>query len=161
MPELLPEVEQVPGGLYFMPDQTAQILAAEAGAAIERQIETAVANVKAGVYRCPWGCGTPGFTAEQWKTEAGFRKHLESCRERPTVESIREAQHVPKPPVVTTDAEWERRHAGQDFAASTEIGLEALTCIGCGEGLEYEVCDGLGNYFCPHCRDCVATGKGI
>ena len=45
---------------------------------------------------------------------------------------------------------------GQD-----EIGLEALTCIVCGEELEYEVCDGVGNYFCPYCRDCAQTGKGI
>lgn len=117
-PELLPEAAQVPGGFYFLPDQTAQILAAEAAAAIERQIETAVANVKGGVYRCPWGCGTPGFPAPKWKTEAGFRKHLATCRERPTVESIREEQQAPPVQVETTDIDWERRHAGQDWGAT-------------------------------------------
>ena len=117
---MLPESEQVPGGLYFLPDQTAQILAAEAAAAIERQIEAAVANVKAGVYRCPWDCGAPGFPAPKWRTEAGFRKHLATCRERPTPESIRAAQQAPPKPVETTDADWERRHAGKDWAASTE-----------------------------------------
>jgi hypothetical protein len=58
-----------------------------------------------------------------------------------------------------SDRDWERRHAGQDFSA---VGLEALTCIVCGESLEYEVGgDGIGGYFCPHCRECVATGKGV
>ena len=115
---MLPEADQVPGGLYFLPDQTAVILAAEASAAIERQIEEAVAKPHAGVYRCPWDCGTPGYPAPKWKTEAGFRKHLESCRERPTVESIREAQQAPPAPLPTTDADWERRHAGQDWSAT-------------------------------------------
>lgn len=114
----LPESEQVSGGLYFLPDQLGQIMAAEAVAAIERQIEEAVANVKGGVYRCPWGCGSPGFPAPKWKTEAGFRKHLATCRERPTPESIREEQQAPPAPVETTDAEWDRRHAGQDWSAT-------------------------------------------
>ena len=117
-PELLPEVQQVLGGLYFLPDQLGQIMAAEAAAAIERQIEQAVANVKSGVYRCPWGCGAPGFPAPKWKTEAGFRKHLAVCRERPTIESIRESQNAPRPPVETTDADWDRRHAGQNWSAT-------------------------------------------
>jgi len=117
-PELLPESEQVPGGLYFMPDQTAQILAAEAGAAIERQIEEAVAKPRAGVWHCPWDCGAPGFPAPKWRTEAGFRKHLATCRERPTIESIREAQTKPKPAPETSDADWDRRHAGQDWSAT-------------------------------------------
>jgi formamidopyrimidine-DNA glycosylase len=44
---------------------------------------------------------------------------------------------------------------GQD-----ETGLEALTCMVCGEDLEYEVTDGVGNYYCPHCRHCAETGEG-
>ena len=117
-PELLPEPEQVPGGFADLPDMAAQILAAEAEAAIEAQIERAVANVKAGVYRCPWSCGTPGYPAPKWRTEAGFRKHLAGCRNRPTPESIREEQNAPPKPVETTDADWDRRHAGQDWSAT-------------------------------------------
>ena len=117
-PELLPEAAQIPGGLYFMPDQTAQILAAEADAAIDRQIEEAVAKPRAGVYRCPWDCGTPGYPAPKWRTEAGFRKHLAGCRNRPTPESIRAEQNAPSKPVETTDADWDRRHAGQDWSAT-------------------------------------------
>ena len=45
---------------------------------------------------------------------------------------------------------------GQD-----EIGLEALTCLVCGEDLEYEFSHGIGGYFCPHCRYCAETGTGI
>jgi len=118
MTGLLPETEQVPGGFYFLPDQTAEILANEAAAAIEAQIEKAVANVKAGVYRCPWGCGTPGWPAPKWRTEAGFRKHLAACSMRPKPEDL--ATPTKPAPIETSDAARERRHAGQDWAASIE-----------------------------------------
>ena len=120
MTGLLPESEQVPGGLYFLPDRTAEILANEAVAAIEAQIEKAVANVKAGVYRCPWGCGTPGYPAPKWKTEAGFRGHLAKCPMRPKPEDLATPAKSAPVAVVTSDADWDRRHAGQDWAASAE-----------------------------------------
>jgi hypothetical protein len=41
------------------------------------------------------------------------------------------------------------------------VGLDALTCLVCGDDLEYEVVEGVGGYFCPHCRDCAETGKGV
>ena len=107
----------VPGGFADMPDQTTAIIAGMGAAAIEEQIEKAVAGVKAGVYRCPWKCGNPAFAAPKWKTEAGFRGHLAKCPERPQPEDFTQA----KPVVVeTSDRDWDRRHAGQSWADSTE-----------------------------------------
>ena len=143
-PVILPEVAQVPGGFAFMPDQTEQILAAEDVAAIERQIEEAVAKVRAGVYRCPWGCGNPGFPAPKWKTEAGFRKHLATCSMRPAPEDF---TRTTPPSVETSDADWERRHPGQDWAASVQSGRPVMVPLLSGEEV--------------HCGDLVdvETGK--
>jgi formamidopyrimidine-DNA glycosylase len=53
----------------------------------------------------------------------------------------------------------DRQAAGE--LGQEEIGLEAPTCLVCGEDLEYEVVEGIGGYFCPYCRECEQTGKGI
>jgi len=36
-----------------------------------------------GAYRCPWGCGNPGFPPPKWKTAGGFLKHLSACKNKP------------------------------------------------------------------------------
>ena len=37
-----------------------------------------------GVYRCPFGCGDPRYPVPKWKTEKGFRAHMEQCWRRPS-----------------------------------------------------------------------------
>lgn len=37
-----------------------------------------------GKYKCPHNCHNPAFPAPSWKTENGFRKHMESCSGTPT-----------------------------------------------------------------------------
>ena len=37
-----------------------------------------------GSYRCPFDCGTPGFPKAKWKTEKGFRSHMEKCVKKPS-----------------------------------------------------------------------------
>ena len=37
-----------------------------------------------GKYKCPHNCHNPAFPAPSWKTETGFRKHMESCSGAPT-----------------------------------------------------------------------------
>lgn len=39
---------------------------------------------KGGVYRCPNKCGTKGYPSPKWKTEKGFRSHLDKCYMRPS-----------------------------------------------------------------------------
>ncbi len=39
---------------------------------------------KAGFYKCPFKCGSPGFPQPKWKTEGGFRNHMLSCKNRPS-----------------------------------------------------------------------------
>ena len=36
-----------------------------------------------GLYRCPNKCGTAGYPAPKWKTEAGYLGHLAKCPKRP------------------------------------------------------------------------------
>lgn len=36
-----------------------------------------------GPYRCPHKCGTAGYPAPKWKTEAGYLGHLAKCPKRP------------------------------------------------------------------------------
>jgi hypothetical protein len=37
-----------------------------------------------GKYKCPHNCHNPAFPAPSWKTETGFRKHMESCSGTPS-----------------------------------------------------------------------------
>lgn len=56
---------------------------------------TIVKPTKAGVYMCPFGCGDKRFSAPKWKTEKGFRKHMESCGARPsTIRARQEREEV-------------------------------------------------------------------
>jgi len=119
--ESVAEAPSVPGGFDFLPDQTAAILAAEDALAIEAQIEKALKPNRLGFYHCPWGCGNPDFAPPKWKTEAGFRGHLAKCPMRPTVESVKAARlAAANPTPETSDADWERRHAGQSWADTAE-----------------------------------------
>ena len=40
---------------------------------------------KQGYYKCPFKCGDPRYPEKKWKTEKGFRKHMEKCPNRPSV----------------------------------------------------------------------------
>ena len=109
----------VPGGFADLPDQTAAIIAGMDAAAIEAQVEKALIPNRLGLYHCPWGCGNPDFAPPKWKTEAGIRGHLAKCPMRPTVESVKAARLAAKTAVPeTSDRDWERRHAGQDWSAT-------------------------------------------
>ncbi|KWA84123.1 hypothetical protein WL29_22425 [Burkholderia ubonensis] len=37
-----------------------------------------------GKYKCPFRCHSSGYPAPTWKTEKGFRKHMESCPSSPS-----------------------------------------------------------------------------
>lgn len=39
---------------------------------------------KSGVYKCPFKCGRRDYAQPSWKTEAGFRKHMENCNQKPS-----------------------------------------------------------------------------
>lgn len=43
------------------------------------EVEGASVAPSRGVYRCPFNCHYKGYPAPTWKTEKGFRKHLETC----------------------------------------------------------------------------------
>ena len=47
----------------------------------------AVKPTKAGVYKCPFKCGNPGFPQQKWRTEGGFRNHMLTCKNRPSLVS--------------------------------------------------------------------------
>lgn len=53
-----------------------------------------------GFFRCPWKCGNTDFPQPKWKTEAGFKKHLEGCAMRP--------QEPPPPPPPPELVPWGR-----------------------------------------------------
>lgn len=40
---------------------------------------------KKGVYRCPFNCGRLDYAQPTWKTEKGFRSHMETCSKRPSL----------------------------------------------------------------------------
>ena len=44
-----------------------------------------------GYYYCPYDCSDPRYPERKWKTEKGFRKHMEKCPSCPSAE-LREAQ---------------------------------------------------------------------
>lgn len=44
-----------------------------------------VKPTKSGIYYCPFGCGVPGYPKKKWKTEKGFRQHMEVCSGRPSL----------------------------------------------------------------------------
>ena len=39
---------------------------------------------KSGFYKCPFNCGDPRYPKPKWKTEKGFRQHMEKCSKRPS-----------------------------------------------------------------------------
>jgi hypothetical protein len=43
-----------------------------------------VKPTKMGNYRCPYNCHRHGYTAPKWKTENGFRRHMEKCTGKPS-----------------------------------------------------------------------------
>jgi hypothetical protein len=43
-----------------------------------------VKPTKGGVYHCPYNCSDPGYPRKKWKTEKGFRKHMEKCPNSPS-----------------------------------------------------------------------------
>lgn len=48
------------------------------------EFEGVTVKPKRGVYRCPFDCGDKRFGPPSWKTEAGFRKHMARCYQRPS-----------------------------------------------------------------------------
>lgn len=85
-----------------------------------------------GSYRCPFGCGDPRYPPQKWKTEKGFRAHLEKCPKRPGESAAPEqpngfvsqlfacGKHCP--------------HCGDKIAYTS--GADAYTCFTCGIGVE-------------------------
>ena len=61
---------------------------------------------KRGVYRCPFKCGRPDYAQPTWKTEKGFRKHMETCSKRPSALSRqKENEEIEKSHFETLKAE--------------------------------------------------------
>lgn len=48
---------------------------------------------KRGLYHCPNRCGTAGYPAPKWKTEAGFRGHMAKCPKRPEALAEQQQRH--------------------------------------------------------------------
>ncbi|KVP96653.1 hypothetical protein WJ97_12275 [Burkholderia ubonensis] len=51
---------------------------------------------KNGKYACPFRCHTRGYRAPTWKTEQGFRKHMENCSCSPSAHLRKTAQAAQK-----------------------------------------------------------------
>ena len=48
-------------------------------------------------YKCPFKCGRSDYPQPKWKTEQGFRKHMNECSKRPSlVKRIEENKSVEK-----------------------------------------------------------------
>lgn len=47
-----------------------------------------------GHYKCPFCKGGPRYPAKKWKTESGFRKHMQSCYMRPSAVAKRESSEA-------------------------------------------------------------------
>lgn len=54
------------------------------------EFEGQIVKPKNGVYRCPFRCGKSDYPKPTWKTEKGFRKHMEQCPARPSLIKIHE-----------------------------------------------------------------------
>jgi len=39
---------------------------------------------KSGFYKCPFNCGDPRYPKPKWKTEKGFRQHMDKCPNSPS-----------------------------------------------------------------------------
>jgi len=46
--------------------------------------EGKVVKPNSGYYRCPYKCHSSGYPAPKWKTEKGFRSHMEKCPNSPS-----------------------------------------------------------------------------
>src|SRR5215203_1704527 len=64
-----------------------------------------VVKPKGGVYRCPHRCGKFGYPQPTWKTEKGFRKHMENCPKGSHAEAAKEASEAEQIKAITAVAE--------------------------------------------------------
>lgn len=57
------------------------------------EFEGKIVSPRAGIYRCPYckGNNDPRYPAKTWKTEKGFRSHMESCHKKPSAVAKRDA----------------------------------------------------------------------
>lgn len=77
---------------------------------------------KRGLFLCPFKCGDSRFPAPKWKTEAGVRRHMETCAQRPEQVAAREA-------AAKARAEQEKqRKAAALAAARFKVGDE-IHCV--------------------------------
>lgn len=51
---------------------------------IEIEFEGKIVKPKSGHYKCPYKCGRPDYPQPKWKTESGFRQHMEKCTGKPS-----------------------------------------------------------------------------
>ena len=59
---------------------------------MQQLFEGKLVEPKSGIYRCPFKCGQIGYPQPKWKTEAGFKKHMEKCPKSPSNIKKREEQ---------------------------------------------------------------------
>lgn len=48
-----------------------------------------VKPMKNGYYKCPYKCGRADYPQPKWKTESGFRRHMETCTGKPSAVKAR------------------------------------------------------------------------
>ena len=48
------------------------------------EFEGKVVEKKNGYFKCPYKCGQSGYPQPKWKTENGFRGHMEKCSKKPS-----------------------------------------------------------------------------
>lgn len=47
---------------------------------------------KNGVYKCPYSCHDKRYPAKKWKSEKGFRQHMDTCPGRPSAKAAADKQ---------------------------------------------------------------------
>lgn len=86
------------------------------------EFEGETVKAKRGVYRCPFNCGDKRFGQPTWKTEAGFRKHMASCYQRPSAVTKRAEKAAAEEQAAQVD--FDRRKAAALAALTHKIGDE-------------------------------------
>lgn len=59
------------------------------------EFDGVIVKLKNGVYKCPFNCSQDsGYPIRKWKTEKGFRQHMEKCYKRPSyINKLREDEN--------------------------------------------------------------------
>jgi hypothetical protein len=71
----------------------------------EIEFEGKLVAAKNGKYRCPFNCHAHAHPAPTWRTESGFRAHMERCTRSPSAELRREQEMAMRADVAEQNCE--------------------------------------------------------